>query len=269
MANPYSYNLVSPNLYPSHPGGYTSENPVKTSISTPYTLIKETKSQLPELPDDWKPPTEFYAQRRFTFFCQLIVGKPTLEELWQEVRQENGWKKRNDRLSLHFLGIVVGQALVLFTNLAWTMEKLSIENGRCDNYRASRLSSFLFSLMGLLSQVIYIIISVDVENQEIKNSTGEPFKLAYVDALGYIAIFRLTQFNLVYSLALLMTAFGALHLGWSHLSCVTVAVSSTLTLDAILMKDIRRLLGTVWLAIVFWVTATLNYYAVLWVLAVL
>ncbi|KAG1724742.1 hypothetical protein EDB19DRAFT_294670 [Suillus lakei] len=80
MSNTYSCNPVA--LHPSPDlGSNTSEDPTGTSISPPSTLHKEAESQLPELSGNWKPQTQSCAGRRLTFFCRLIIGKPTLEEL--------------------------------------------------------------------------------------------------------------------------------------------------------------------------------------------
>ncbi|KAG1870869.1 hypothetical protein F4604DRAFT_1926424 [Suillus subluteus] len=175
MSNTYSDNPAA--LYPSpHPGSNTSEDSAKTSVSPPSTLHKEAKNQLPELTDDRKPQTESRARYYFTPLFQLIIGEPTLEELWQEVRQENGWKKRNDRLAVLFRWIIVGQILVCFASLACTTKKFSIQSVNYDIYQTSMSGSLWCSAWGLLVQVIYTnIIYTDVRLfQKIDNSV-RPF----------------------------------------------------------------------------------------------
>ncbi|KAG1831657.1 hypothetical protein DFJ58DRAFT_848192 [Suillus subalutaceus] len=138
MSNTYSNNPVA--IYPDSD---TSEEPATTSFSLPSPLHEETESQLPELPDDWKPPTEPDARYHFTSFCQLMVGEPTLEKLWQEVAQENGWKKRNDRLFVHFLGIMVGTSEVSETACRDVMGFLTF-------FRMIQLN-FVYSFTSLIS----------------------------------------------------------------------------------------------------------------------
>src|SRR6267154_1839414 len=81
---------------PLYSGSSISEDPLKTPgvypSSTPHT---EVENQLSEIPDDWKPPSEFFARLFFTIRCLFILGRFNLEEVWQVVREEpeNGWKK--------------------------------------------------------------------------------------------------------------------------------------------------------------------------------
>lgn len=255
MSNTYSDNPVA--FYPSpHPGSNTPEDPAKKSVSPPSTLHKETKRQLPELTDDRKPPTESRAQN---FFCQLIIGESTLEELWQEVRQENGWKKRNDRLAVPYRRIAVGQTLVSLTSLACAMNKLPIQSVNSDISQMSTSASFLCSFWGVLVQVIYTnIIYTDVRLfQKIDNSTSK-LEITHDDILLYTALFRFIQINLIYSLTSFLSAFGVLFLGWSIFTHVMVAASCVTALDAVLMKGIKSLLWIVGLIVI----GALIYYAV-------
>ncbi|KAG1865460.1 hypothetical protein DFJ58DRAFT_771136 [Suillus subalutaceus] len=99
------------------------------------------------------------------------------------------------------------------------------------------------STWGLLVQVIYTnIIYTDVGLfQKIDNSTGKPV-ITCDDIVLYTALFRFTQINLICSLTLFMSAFGALFLGWSIFTRVMVDASSATVLDAVLMKDVKSLL---------------------------
>ncbi|KAG2034604.1 hypothetical protein BDR03DRAFT_1013223 [Suillus americanus] len=224
MSNTYSDNPVAFYLSP-HPGSNTPEDPAKTSVSPPSTWHKETKRQLPEPPDDQKPPTE-----------------------------RNGWKKRNDRLAVPYRRIAVGQTLVSLTSLACAMNKLPIQSVNSDISQMSTSASFLCSFWGVLVQVIYTnIIYTDVRLfQKIDNS------ITHDDILLYTALFRFIQINLIYSLTSFLSAFGVLFLGWSIFTHVMVAASCVTALDAVLMKGIKSLLWIVGLIVI----GALIYYAV-------
>ncbi|KAG1867764.1 hypothetical protein F4604DRAFT_1771221 [Suillus subluteus] len=178
-----------------------------------------------------------------------MVGEPTLEKLWQEVAQENGWKKRNDRLFVHFLGIMVGQILVFLMNIACTIEKPPIQNDNHDTYRKFMSVSYLCSFLGLFVPIFYTkIIYTKVELfQKMDNGTSEVSETACRDVMGFITFFRMIQLNLVYSFTSLISAFGALFLGsllqgWSGFVWTMVSLSSAVMLDDVLMKNVRRLL---------------------------
>jgi hypothetical protein len=76
-------------------GSDHSDVSMEPSVKSPLPLDREIEKQ-PDLPDDWKPPSRFSVWLCFTAICYFSVGKPNLEQLWQEVREE-GWKKRNER----------------------------------------------------------------------------------------------------------------------------------------------------------------------------
>jgi hypothetical protein len=53
----------------------------------PNIKSDSVEMQLPELPEDWKPPSEPRAWQNFAFLCKFTLKQPNLEELWWEVRK--------------------------------------------------------------------------------------------------------------------------------------------------------------------------------------
>ncbi|KAG2347688.1 hypothetical protein BDR05DRAFT_996037 [Suillus weaverae] len=84
---------------------------MKSSVESPSSPYREIEKQL-DLPEDWKPPSRFHVRLCFGILCYFSVGKPSLEELWQEVREE-GWKKRNERFRRVVLSFSAWIGLIL------------------------------------------------------------------------------------------------------------------------------------------------------------
>ncbi|KAG1726110.1 hypothetical protein EDB19DRAFT_235779 [Suillus lakei] len=95
-------------------GSEISKYPMETGACVSY---EEIESQLLDLPDDWKPPSHPFARFCFTQLCLITVGKPALEELWQDVVHKDCWyecvMRMDDRLK-QFLAIMLTNS-VYFT----------------------------------------------------------------------------------------------------------------------------------------------------------
>jgi len=60
---------------------------LNTTAAMPNIKSDSVEMQLPELPEDWKPPSEPRAWQNFAFLCKFTLKQPNLEELWWEVRK--------------------------------------------------------------------------------------------------------------------------------------------------------------------------------------
>ncbi|KAG1803964.1 uncharacterized protein BJ212DRAFT_1591102 [Suillus subaureus] len=89
-------------------GGDISKDPMEAGAYAPYG---RTESQPLDLPDEWKLPSEPVARFCFTQFYLITLGKPDLEELWQDVSQWNGVNKRivrsDDPVARQFITILI------------------------------------------------------------------------------------------------------------------------------------------------------------------
>lgn len=92
------------------------------------TKSGNVEKQLPELPEDWKPPLESRAQQTFAFLCTLILNQPNLEKLWREVEKETGWQEYNDRLHHEAIGLHVGVSLPFIPSFLYKIDVIRIRS---------------------------------------------------------------------------------------------------------------------------------------------
>lgn len=142
--------IASSSCLPLDSDSNHSDVPMESSVKLPSSPNREIEMQ-PDLPEDWKPPSRFYVWLCFTALCYFSVGKPNLEELWQEVRKVS-WKKRNEGFRTVVLSFLCMQGLALFCYfyLVWRPPQTKIvESVSTVHYDSLVRVSFLFSLYGL------------------------------------------------------------------------------------------------------------------------
>ncbi|KAG1831655.1 hypothetical protein DFJ58DRAFT_848190 [Suillus subalutaceus] len=88
MSNKDTLVIIPSSLFDS--GSNISKDPTKTWADAPDG---EIESRPLDIPDDWRPPSHLFARFCFTQLCLIILGKPDLGELWQDVSHEAGWDK--------------------------------------------------------------------------------------------------------------------------------------------------------------------------------
>ncbi|KAG1721233.1 uncharacterized protein EDB91DRAFT_1256610 [Suillus paluster] len=162
-------------------GSDISKDQMKTDVVSPSTSHGHNEEQLTDLPNEWKVPSDPRLRGWFTF-CGLFLRQPDLEELWQEVRKANGWKKYNQRLR---------------DAVMWIQEG--------------------FSCMGVCYSASFKFTSAMMEAIEDAKQKGEQVsKLMGLEVLCHVGCFRMIRFSLAYSSAFLaggrLFGFG-IHLG--------------------------------------------------------
>ncbi|KAG2110933.1 uncharacterized protein F5147DRAFT_108396 [Suillus discolor] len=158
---------------------------MKSSVKSPSSIEKQ-----PDLPEDWKPPSRFHVRVCFTVICYFSIGKPNLEELWQEVR-EQGWKKRN-RLFRHqvlrFL-CMQGATFFIYFMLMTNPPRVHVSTVHYDMLVAL---SFTCSLKGPFYHFLFWKSDADIEMHERINQ-GKPFQLSRRKVLIHISLVRLAN----------------------------------------------------------------------------
>ncbi|KAG1851227.1 hypothetical protein C8R48DRAFT_726377 [Suillus tomentosus] len=204
------------------------------------TKSGSVEKQLPELPEDWKPPLGSRAQQTFAFLCSLILNQPNLEKLWREVEKETGWQEYNDRLHHEAIGLHVGQALVFLASMVCIW---NIPHGAQD-FDATSIEycfvllhmSSIFSVIGLLFQVCFFRSNLMIELCEIGKKDKKPFGLGRYDVLYHVGLFRMSQFCLAYSLASILGALSIILLGANYINSLIGVVTLGKFLDDFFMQ---------------------------------
>ncbi|KAG1730150.1 uncharacterized protein EDB91DRAFT_796292 [Suillus paluster] len=217
----------------------------------------ESEKKLPDMPDDWKRPSGPRA-RCFTTLAWFILGQPVnLEEVWQEVRKENGWKTYNDRLRHTMVGITVGQGLVTVADVACLLTPPihNFDTIRSGIYPLLLMASVIYSIVGLCCQSLFTISTVFVEVIELfKEERGS--NLRGRDVIIHVCLFRMTSPLLAWSLALLTGGLSIIVLCMNSFTALAVVVTVGILLDATFTRDKPRIrlscsiFGVMWLAII-------------------
>ena len=88
MPATHPYDLVT-GTAPTPP----TEAPMSIPAYPPPTPHEDVDNQLPEFPEDWKPPSRPIFRLLFRATCRYLIGETSLEPLWQQVTQDNGWER--------------------------------------------------------------------------------------------------------------------------------------------------------------------------------
>ncbi|KAG1851598.1 hypothetical protein DFJ58DRAFT_728818 [Suillus subalutaceus] len=233
--------------------------PMESSVKSPSSPNKEIEMQ-PDLSEDWKPPSRFYVRLCFTALCYFSVGKPNLEELWQEVR-EVGWKKRNERFRTLVLCYLCMQrsAILCYFYLMWRPPHTKIvESVSTVHYDTLVRLSLIFSLHGLLYHMLFWRSDTAIElhtNQRMQKL----FYLSRRKALTHVSLVRMTTLTAVCSVGFLAGGFIAIILGANLNTSLAAAAVVALFLDAMMWVDdlVALLMGL--LAFIVWVGLGMRY----------
>jgi hypothetical protein len=63
-----------------------------TNVYPPSRTREDIEIQLPQFPDNWKPPSWLPFRFIFAFMCWIALGETNLEQFWQDLGEENGWE---------------------------------------------------------------------------------------------------------------------------------------------------------------------------------
>ncbi|KAG1796609.1 hypothetical protein EV424DRAFT_544573 [Suillus variegatus] len=226
---------------------------------SPSATHAESEKQLPDIPDSRKPPSDPYFQDFFTFLCKFTFNKPDLDEVWQEVRKENGWKTYNNHMYDELAGLRIGQVLVLFVSLACLMSSWAakyLQGYSLEFYLVALIWSFILSSMGLLFQVLFGSSATLLESGDNCEEGQQSFVVERCYVLFHVCQFRMARFLLAYSFGCLAGALCIIvprtHIFASLMATVTIGRF----LDATFMKDQSKLtllyyrrFGYVWFGI--------------------
>ncbi|KAG1724432.1 uncharacterized protein EDB91DRAFT_1255212 [Suillus paluster] len=194
-------------------GSDISKDQMKTDVVSPSTSHGHNEEQLTDLPNEWKVPSDPRLRGWFTF-CGLFLRQPDLEELWQEVRKANGWKKYNQRLRDAVMWIQEGHVLL-----------------RADMHVDPVL------LHGVCYSASFKFTSAMMEAIEDAKQKGEQVsKLMGLEVLCHVGCFRMIRFSLAYSSAFLAGGLCMVALGVNGFIATGVAITVGILSDATFMK---------------------------------
>lgn len=242
-------------------GSDHSDVSMEPSVKSPLPLDREIEKQ-PDLPDDWKPPSRFSVWLCFTAICYFSVGKPNLEQLWQEVREE-GWKKRNERFRTVVWTSLCMQGLALFWYIRLILRPPQIkivENVSTVHYDSLVFLSCVFSMYGLLYHVLFWRSDAAIELHEtINQRMQKPFHLSRRRVLTHVSFIRMTTLTAVCSMGCLAGGFISIILGCSLFTSLAAAGAISLLLDAIMWMDDLAALLVYPLAFITWFGLGMRY----------
>ena len=71
---------------------FPTEAPKSIPVYPPPTPRGDVDNQLPEFPEDWKPPSRPIFRVLFRMVCRCSIRQTSLEPLWQKIIQDKGWE---------------------------------------------------------------------------------------------------------------------------------------------------------------------------------
>ncbi|KAG1831656.1 hypothetical protein DFJ58DRAFT_736588 [Suillus subalutaceus] len=223
-------------------GSNISNDPMETWA---HASNKEIESQPLGLPDDWRPPSHPFARFCFTQLCLVILGKPDLEELWQDVNHKAGWYK------------VMGKAME--HRGCWCQHSTYVESFDLCTFRSVLvfLACFLIlcannnpeapiGVSGLLCFLeIYCRFSLTLTISDMKIEDIWAHKRRKRVILNWLAISRLADLYLALSWAFLVSCVFGLLLGVKPEKCwMLLAGACMLTkfLNAVFKRNMRAMI---------------------------
>ncbi|KAG1831658.1 hypothetical protein DFJ58DRAFT_848193 [Suillus subalutaceus] len=178
-----------------------------------FVDIPSSFDSISDIPKDMTKTDSPALGRLFTFLCKFTLKCPDLGELWQEVRNETGWKKYNKHLHDEAQVLVV-----VVASLA------------CMNQSRSQ-SLVLLSIMGLKFHTFFKTTATMVELDEDFTEDQRPFDVARVEVLTHLCSFRMIQFVLANSLGCLTGALSITALGVNGFTSFVVVATDRLDED--------------------------------------
>ncbi|KAG2110166.1 hypothetical protein BD769DRAFT_1779022 [Suillus cothurnatus] len=201
-----------------------------TYAVSPSATHRESRNQLSDIPDDWKPPSRPCARRfMFTLLCKFALQKPDLEEVWQEVRNEDGWKTYDKRIHDELMGLRMGQVLVLFASFTCLISPGAakhLDEYPWAFYHTFLMVSFLVSFQGLLCDMFVRLSAPYMESRDIREEGQRLFPVEGCSVLAHISYFCTARFLLAYSLGLLAGTISVVVPGGHIIASIMVACHS-------------------------------------------